>query len=296
MILRSRREWRTLLVALSVYCGWTAVVLSYGSIPKWSTVALLAWFGAWHLSLQHEVVHGHPTKYVWLNDLIGSIPLTLWIPFFSFKRDHLSHHGAPLTIPQVDSESFYVSAEKWNSAGPLKRAMYQANRTLMFRLLVWSIVSTLALIGTNLRDAVLGRNNARKAVSLHLIGVVAVIAFVNATGMPIWLYVLGVVYGGRMLNMIRPFAEHEWLDGTELRTAMVKAGPVMSLLMLNNNLHVAHHDDPGVAWYDVPALARRTDAYGRAERSGLLYRGGYLEIARRFGVRPFSQPNHPTNY
>lgn len=296
MILRSRREWRTVLIAVAVYGGWTAVVLSYGSIPKWSTVALLAWFGAWHLSLQHEVVHGHPSRYVWLNDLIGSIPLTLWIPYFSFKREHLSHHAAPLTIPHVDSESFYVSADKWNSAGPLKRAIYQANRTLMFRLLVWSIISTLTFIAVNVREAILGHNNSRKAVTLHLIGAIAVIAFVNAAGMPVWLYALGVIYGGRILNMVRPFAEHEWLDGTELRTAMVQAGPVMSLLMLNNNLHVAHHDDPGVPWYDVPELARRTDAFGRAERSGLLYRGGYLEIARRFAVRPFSQPNHPTNY
>lgn len=69
--------------------------------------------------------------------------------------------------------------------------------------------------------------------------------------------------------LVNVFEAREWT-----RTAMVQAGPVMSLLMLNDN----------------------TDAFGRAERSGLLYRGGYLEIARRFGVRPFSQPNHPTNY
>jgi fatty acid desaturase len=111
----------------------------------------------------------------------------------------------------------------------------------------------------------------------------------------LWLYALGVIYGGRILNMLRPFAEHEWVEGIELRTAMIQASPVMSLLMLNNNLHVAHHDEPGVAWFDVPALARRTDAYGRAERAGLLYRGGYSEIARRFGVRPFSQPVHPAD-
>jgi fatty acid desaturase len=296
LILRNPREWRTVLIAVAVYGGWLAVVLSYGSIPAWCSVAMLAWFGAWHLSLQHEVVHGHPSRFVWLNDLIASVPLTLWIPYFSFKREHLSHHSAPLTIPKLDSESFYVSSDDWHSAGPLRRAIYTANRTLIFRLLVWSIISTVTFIAVNVKEAILGQNNARKAVTLHLVGVVAVIYFVSSAGVPLWAYALGVVYGGRILNMLRPFAEHEWIDGTELRTAMVQAGPVMSLLMLNNNLHVAHHDEPGVAWYDVPDLARRTDAYGRAERSGLLYRGGYLEIARRFGVRPFSQPIHPTNY
>lgn len=293
MILRNRREWHTVLIAVAVYGGWAGVVLSYGSIPAWCSVALLAWFGAWHLSLQHELVHGHPSRYMWLNDLVGSIPVTLWIPYFSFKREHLSHHAAPLTILNIDSESFYISVEKWNAVGPVKRAIYRANRTLVFRLLVWSIISTLAFIGAKVREAVLGQHNSRQAVLLHIVGVVGVIAFVSVAGMPLWLYALGVTYGGRILNMLRPFAEHEWVEGIELRTAMVQAGPVMSLLMLNNNLHVAHHDEPGVAWYDVPALARRTDAYGRAERAGLLYRGGYLEIACRFGVRPFSQPNHP---
>lgn len=296
LILRNPREWRTVLIVVAVYGGWLAAVLSYGSIPAWSSVALLAWFGAWHLSLQHEVVHGHPSRFVWLNDLIASIPLTLWIPYFTFKREHLSHHAAPLTVPKLDSESFYVSSDDWHAAGRIRRAIYTANRTLMFRLFVWSIISTVAFIAVNIREAILGQNNARKAVTLHLIGVVAVLAFVNSAGMPLWVYALGVSYGGRILNMLRPFAEHEWIDGEELRTAMVQAGPVMSLLMLNNNLHVAHHDEPGVAWYDVPDLAQRTDAYGRAERSGLLYRGGYLEIARRFGLRPFSQPIHPTNY
>lgn len=296
LILRNPREWRTVLVAVAVYGGWAAVVLSYGSMPPWSSVALLAWFGAWHLSLQHEIVHGHPSRFVWLNDLIGSVPLTLWIPYFTFKREHLSHHAASLTIPKVDSESFYVSADDWHAAGRVMRKIYQANRTLLFRLLVWSIFSTVAFVAVNLKEAILGQNNSRRAVTLHLIGVAGVIAFVSYSGMPLWLYALGVIYGGRILNMLRPFAEHEWKEGTELRTAMVQAGPVMSLLMLNNNLHVAHHDEPGVAWYDVPELALRTDAFGRAERSGLLYRGGYLEIARRFGVRPFSQPIHPSNY
>ena len=296
LILRNPREWRTVLVAVAVYGGWATVVLSYGSIPPWSSVALLAWFGAWHLSLQHEIVHGHPSRFVWLNDLIGSIPLTLWIPYFTFKREHLLHHAAPLTIPKVDTESFYVSADDWHSSGRVMRMIYQANRTLLFRLLVWSIISTVAFVVGNLKEAILGQNNSRRAVTLHLIGVVGVIAFVISAGIPLWLYALGIIYGGRILNMLRPFAEHEWIEGTELRTAMVQAGPVMSLLMLNNNLHVAHHDEPGVAWYDVPELALRTDAFGRAERSGLLYRGGYLEIARRFGVRPFSQPIHPTNY
>ena len=34
---------------------------------------------------------------------------------------------------------------------------------------------------------------------------------------------------------------------------MIMAGPIMSLLMLNNNLHVAHHDEP---WFRGTPTAR----------------------------------------
>ena len=293
MILNSRHEWRTILIIVGIYGGTTAVVLSYGSLPTWVSVVLLAWFGAWHLSLQHELIHGHPTRHSWLNNAIGSIPLTLWIPFLSFKREHLSHHDSQLTVPGKDPESYYVSIEHWQSCGPIRRAVFRANRTLLFRCAVWSLLSTVTFVFEKAKEAALGQHNSRRAVAAHLFGVVIVVSLVRAAGMPIWQYALGVTYGGRFLNVLRPFAEHEYIEGLELRTAMVQAGPVMSLLMLNNNLHVAHHDDPKLAWYDVPAYARQTDAYGVAERAGLLYRGGYLELVRRFAVRPFSQPVHP---
>ena len=296
MVLTSSREWRTILVIVAVYGGAAAVVLSYGSMPAWASILLLAWFGAWHLSMQHEIIHKHPTKFEWLNDLLGLIPLTLWIPYFSFKREHLLHHDSPLTMPGLDSETYYVSTEHWQSCGPIRRAVHRANRTLLFRVVVWSLLSTFTFMYQKIREAILGQNNSRWAVLVHLAGLVLVISFVRAAGMPLWQYALGVTYGGRFLNLMRPFAEHEYVEGVELRTAMVQAGPIMSLLMLNNNLHVAHHGDPRVAWYDVPEYARQTDAYGVAERAGLLYRGGYLEIARRFGVRPFSRPVHPANY
>lgn len=293
MFLNTRGEWRTLLVIVGVYGGTAAVVLSYGSLPAWVSVVLLSWFGAWHLSLQHELIHGHPTRHKWLNNAIGSVPLTLWIPFFSFRREHLLHHDSPLTFPGKDPESYYVSTEHWQSCGPIRRTVFRANRTLLFRCAVWSALSTVTFVFEKFKEAALGQHNSRRAVTAHVIGVAILLAFVHRAGMPIWQYALGVTYGGRFLNVLRPFAEHEYVEGVEMRTAMVQAGPLMSLLMLNNNLHVAHHDDPKVAWYEVPAHARKIDAYASADRSGLLYRGGYLELVRRFGVRPFSQPVHP---
>jgi fatty acid desaturase len=119
-----------------------------------------------------------------------------------------------------------------------------------------------------------------------------VVAAVEASGMPWWLYVLGAVYGGRVLNLVRSFPEHRWVPGGE-RTAMVEAGPVMRLLMLNVNLHLAHHDEPWQPWYRIPEVAARTGAAERAEAGAGRYRGGYAEVVRRYAFRPLDPPCHP---
>ena len=103
-------------------------------------------------------------------------------------------------------------------------------------------------------------------------------------------YVIGGVFGSHSLNMLRSFAEHKTLGDESSRTAMIDAGRIMSLLMLNNNLHVAHHDRPSTPWYEVPHVAERLNAYERAAQIDCLYRGGYSEIIRRFTFRPYDQP------
>jgi fatty acid desaturase len=71
-----------------------------------------------------------------------------------------------------------------------------------------------------------------------------------------------------------------------------EAGPLLSLLYLNNNLHAAHHEAPGLAWYELPA-------YYRAHRAELLARnGGYLalgygELIRRYAFSAKESVAHP---
>ena len=33
-----------------------------------------------HGSLQHEIVHGHPTRWQDVNRALGMVPLSLWLP------------------------------------------------------------------------------------------------------------------------------------------------------------------------------------------------------------------------
>ena len=142
-VLREPAEWRTLLVVVAVYALTALTVIRYETLTPWLAVPFLAVLGAWHLSMQHEVLHGHPFKNQFLNDAIGSIPITLWIPYLAFKKDHLEHHVSDLTNPALDNESYYVSQEQWDKAGKIRRAAWTANRTILFRMFVWTIVSTI---------------------------------------------------------------------------------------------------------------------------------------------------------
>ena len=290
-LLNGRGEWRTIAVVVAVYGLTILTVMRREVLTPWLTIPFLSVLGAWHLSMQHETIHGHPFRRQWINDVIGSIPVTLWIPYLCFKRDHIEHHHSDLTHPGLDNESYYVSPEAWARAGKIRRAAYWANRTILFRMFVWTIVSTLTYLWSIIRQMLRGDKQAWFAMAVHAAGLVVVAYLVRSVaGMPLWQFALGTTYGGRILNAIRPFPEHKYQDGTETRTAMVMAGPFMSLLMLNNNLHVAHHEQPGVAWYEVPKMSERVNAVERAREVGLLYEGGYAEVFRKFSFKPMGAP------
>jgi hypothetical protein len=95
--LNGRGEWRTIAVIVAVYGLTVLTVLRHEVLTPWLTIPFLSVLGAWHLSMQHETIHGHPFRRRWINDAIGSIPVTLWIPYYCFKKDHLEHHESDLT-------------------------------------------------------------------------------------------------------------------------------------------------------------------------------------------------------
>ena len=290
-ILKSPGDWRTLVIAVLVYGGWLATVFLHKQMPWWATFALLTWFGAWHLSLQHELVHGHPFRNSKLNVALASLSLTMWVPFLSFKRDHISHHNTTLTHPELDTESYYSMPEQWQHSGRFLRSIYWANRTIAFRLTIWSVFSTVQYFFADAWRAIRNVDNARSAWALHIPALIAVTYIVNnLAGMSMIEYLIGGVFASHSLNMMRSFAEHKTLGDESTRTAMIDAGRVMSLLMLNNNLHIAHHDEPSAPWYKVPEVAERLNAFERAQKIDALYKGGYGELLRRFTFKPYDQP------
>jgi fatty acid desaturase len=269
-------EWPTVAVAVVIAAGFAAVLAAHESLPTVVVVALLAVLGAWYNSLQHEVIHGHPTPWRSVNTAMATVPLGLVVPFAVYRDTHLAHHRAdPLTSPDIDPESFYVSVETWRRCGPVRRATLLAMRTLAGRLVLGPLVAATRW----------WRSMSVPRAVAHLAGVALVLAVVTASGLPLWVYVVGVAWCGGALSLLRSFVEHR-LPEAGTRSAVVHAGWFFSLLFLNNNLHHTHHARPGVPWFELPGLNTRLDADQLAAAGAGLYTG-YGEIARRYLFRPF---------
>ncbi|MDQ3738098.1 MAG: fatty acid desaturase [Actinomycetota bacterium] len=283
-------EWPTLAVAASIAAGFVAVLAWHRQVPAALVVVALAVLGAWYNSFQHEVVHGHPTRWRAVNTALAVLPLGLVVPFGAYREVHLLHHRtAGLTDPDADPESFYVSADTWARLGPVSRGAVIVLRTLAGRMLLGPPVAAVrwwaGLAGDAMTPRVAGRLLA------HVAGVAGVLAVVRMAGVPIWIYVIGVAWGGGSLSLLRSFAEHRFVEGAN-RSAMVRSGPFLSLLFLNNNLHTTHHARPAASWYSLPVLSERLGSDHIAAAGAGLYRG-YGAIARHYLLRPFDQPVGP---
>ena len=66
-------ETPTLLLLFATYAGWLAVTAAYTRWPLLLTAPLAALLISLFSSLQHEIVHGHPTRWHALNRLLGMV-------------------------------------------------------------------------------------------------------------------------------------------------------------------------------------------------------------------------------
>jgi len=288
---REAVEWPTVGLLLAFIAAWLAVVLGHESIPWWVAAPILVYLGGLWMSLGHELLHGHPTRWNWVNTTVGSLPLQLWLPFPRYKTWHVLHHQADLTDPIDDPESYYVQPDTWRRAGRLRRRWMLVLRTLPGRLTFGVLRGIPRFWWRELPHL------RTPAVALqwgfHLVLATAFGWWLfGVVGVSPWLYVPAFVLGGSACTQLRSFLEHCAVpEGT--RSAVVKAGPVMSLLFLNNNLHHTHHALPDLAWYRIPAAHTELGSDAIAAAGAGLYTGGYLEVWRRFAFHPFCQPDHP---
>ena len=286
--------WPTLAVAAAVYGGFLLVTWFHAALPGWLLAVLGGYLTAWQASLQHETVHGHPFRRRWANWLLGLPGLLLWLPWGVYRDSHLRHHvDSRLTDPLEDPESFYVTPAAWARLGRLRRAWLWCLNTLAGRLLLGPARTIAVFLRDETRRLAAGDRQRLRHWLWHLPGIALVGIWVFwVCGLPVWLYLLAFIYPGTALMLLRSFLEHQAAEAVGARTAVVEAGPLLSLLYLNNNLHAVHHAAPALPWYALPGAYRSRRAEVLSTNAGYRY-AGYLRIASAYLFKPKEPPVHP---
>jgi fatty acid desaturase len=289
-----RIEWPTIALSAIIYAMWFAATFFWAHLPFWILTLVAAWTTAWHMSLQHEIIHGHPTRKRWINNLIGQWPLALWLPFENYRHSHLAHHNDErLTDPLDDPESYYWRQQDWDGLGRFGRGIVRLQASLLGRLLIGPFWAAGNLWKAEIAAIAGGDAKKMKEAAVHVLGMIVVLAWViGVCRMPILTYLFCFVYAGTSLAMVRSFAEHRAESVVERRTAIVEKSWILGPLFLFNNLHVAHHMRHTMPWYALPRWYKANRA-ALIERNGGLVYDSYRDVLRRYFFHPHDQALHP---
>ncbi len=288
-------ERETLLLALVIYASWLGATCFHRWIPPLLLPLIGGWILAWHGSLQHETIHGHPTRSAALNTLIGAPPLSLWLPYERYRETHVSHHASEdLTAPSADPESRYLT-RRVGLMATLEAVLMRWSSTLLGRLILGPAIEISTFLAREV--SVLARGDRRRWIiwSVHLLQVVVIVLWLKLVcHMSLIFYAAAFIYPGAALALLRSFAEHRAAEQPGHRIAIVENPSVFGLLFLNNNLHAVHHRYPAASWTQLPCLYRRHRASLLSDNGGLVY-DGYSEVFRRFLFAPHDAIFHPSS-
>jgi fatty acid desaturase len=289
---RSGVEWLTLSLIVLCYAVWAGVLIWLPAASLVLAILATALVVAFHSSLTHEALHGHPFRSRALNEALMFLPLNLVIPYNRFRDLHLSHHrDANLTDPYDDPESNYLDPAVWDQLPGWKRVIYRANNTLAGRILLGPGLGQTCFFIKDWRAAMQGDRAVWLAWGQHLAGVAIVLWLVSLSPMPVWAYAIGAYFGLGLIK-IRTFLEHRAHPSVRGRTVIVEDRGPLSLLFLNNNLHVVHHMNPKAAWYDLPGLYREGKDRYLACNEGYVYRS-YAQVFQKYFLHAKDPVEHP---
>lgn len=289
-----RSEWPTWLLLIGVYGGWFALLLGSPVIGAWPATLLMVPLLVLWLSLQHELLHGHPTRLPWLNRLLGYAPLAVWYPYTLYRDSHLRHHrDEDLTVPGLDPESRYLSRLHWQRAPRLARALRWLDKTVPGRLLGGAPQALFGLAREELGRLARGDRQAWLMWTTHGAVTLLMFAFIaRYSALSVTQYVFFASVPALSVAMLRSFYEHRPAERPEQRTVLNEAGWPWTWLFLHLNLHLVHHDLPGLPWYFLPRVYRQRREQWLARSGGFLVQG-YGELLRRHALRPVDSPEHP---
>jgi fatty acid desaturase len=284
----------TFALACGTYTAFLLATFGYHVLPWYVACPLTAIIIAFHGSLQHEATHGYPTRWTGLNSFIVGWPLWLWLPYLEYRKMHLRHHiDENLTDPTIDPESNYLTPAQLARLSPLHRLTRQAMRPLLGRMLIGPAYFSLMVLGSLFRALRDGNWQELRRWACHLPAVALILCWAShVCGIPLWVYIFGMAYPGTSLALVRSFAEHRAHPTVAGRTVICEAGPFWGSLFLFNNLHVIHHEEPGLVWYRRHAryLARREELTGR---DGSYILPGYGTLFAKYSLSPKEPLLHP---
>ena len=285
-------EWITLGLILCCYLAWLAALWILPEVNMALAIAVTGGLIAFHASLTHEVLHGHPFRSKLANEATMFPPLNLFIPYNRFRDTHLAHHrDAVLTDPYDDPESNFLDPAIWSQMPVWQRLLYRFNHTLLGRIVVGPAIGQTCFTIDELRAMARGDRAVIWAWILHVPGVAIVIWAVVASPMPVWAYVVAA-YSGLGVLKIRTFLEHRAHEKSRARTVIIEDRGPLAWLFLFNSLHVVHHMHPGAPWYELPGLYRADKERYLACNETYVYRS-YAQVFRQYLLRAKDPVPHP---
>ena len=289
---RASIEWPTVAMLALCYGLWiSAGLLVYPAAPV-SALLVMAVCVALHSSLQHEIMHGHPTRNGLVNEMLVFLPLGLAYPYRRYKVTHMQHHhDERLTDPYDDPESYYRAEKDWNDLPSWLKLLLTWNNTLLGRVVLGPLLGVIGFVWSELKQ-ISNDSKIRNAWIFHFIGMAPLFVIVQyGFGIPFWLYALVPAYLGLSIIGVRTYCEHRWFEDPNGRTIIVEKS-ILSVLFLFNNLHIVHHKLPTVPWYRLPALYQERKDEWQHLNGGYVFRN-YLEIFRAYAFKT-KEPNvHP---
>ncbi len=251
-MVKDTREIFTLILVIVTYFIWILFLWNIHALHPVISVSLLAILLAFHSSLQHELMHGHPFRDQKYNDGLALPALGLFVPYARFKDTHLAHHrDAILTDPYDDPESNYLDPEIWGRLPLWTQRWYRFNNTLLGRMVIGPAIGLSAFYQKDFKEINAGDKVLAGVWAAHSVNVVAVILIVFMLDVPVWIYLMAC-YLAMSLLKIRTYLEHRAHEHSAGRSVIIESRGPLSWLFLNNNLHAVHHAHPQLAWYDLP--------------------------------------------
>ncbi|WP_212801161.1 fatty acid desaturase [Pseudomonas sp. St290] len=290
----SQTEWPTWLLLVGFYLAWAFVVFYGDALGEVFTIVLLIPLVVLWMSIQHELIHGHPTRWPAINKALGYLPFAVWYPYDIYRDTHLAHHkDEVLTVPGQDPESRYVTSAFWLRSPGYTRVLLWVNKTLGGRLIIGAPLAVISLVGAEIKGLFhTGRSHWRMWAT-HLSSVAVLLGLVEQySAISAIQYIFFVSLPALSIAMIRSFYEHRPSALPEHRTVINESSGLLSWLFLNLNLHLVHHDLPGLPWFYLPQVYRARREQWIARNNGYVIHG-YFQLLHRHLLSPVDCPRHP---